>query len=475
MNHLRPSTSEKTSRPLPASPSGREDLFRLSMREWVSMADAEPCLSESSGWLELKVGEHCLTRHLDAWSRTVRDAVLVSAYPLALWLAANWWRLHYEPLPAHRAPSLDWRLSHELGAAGRGYVWPRVVIASAGEFVQVWAEAMVNPWQSVQYLTGLPHPASVPLTEFTSVVEGFIQGVIARLEAIGQSHSELAELWAILGAEREDNDLSRLRRMEAQLGYDPDECPSALLRSVGGFAEQIGGSTLDELLPLYGRESGRDSIDLDSLAKAQGLDVSPQAECIDVTDVGPPWKQGVVAAQRLRQQIGRSDDKPVSDTALAELLGLTKSEFDRIADQANPTRPAGILRPSRRAGVPAKSFTYLPRKRHPHARRFECARMLGDWLTEPEMRENGWGVVSDLYTARQKRQRAFAAELLCPIAALRRYTHDEVSETAIEEAGQHFRVSEQVVRMQLMNHGLLPSHEPSLPYRLQQEAKNPWS
>lgn len=447
--------------------------FQLAMREWMSTSVDEPFLGETTGWLVLKVGEHVLTRHVDVWSRTVRDAVLMSAYPLALWLAVNWWRLHYEPLPVNRVPSLEWRLSHELGAAARGYVWPRVVIASAGDSVQIWAEAMANPRQSVQYLTGLPGPVSVPLSEFTSVVEGFIQDVMARLQAVGQSHSELAELWAIIRAEREDDDLMRLRRMEAQLGYDPEECPSAILQSAKDFAEQVGGATLDELLPLFGRESGRESIDLESLAKAEGLDVSPQAECIDVPADGPPWKQGVVAAQRLRQQIGQFDDETVSDEALAELLGVRR--FDEIADMADPTRPAGILRPSHRAGARGRSFTYLPRKRHPYARRFECARMLGDWLTQPALRERGWGVTSDLYTARQKRQRAFAAELLCPIDALRRFSHDEVSETAIEEAGHHFRVSEQVVRMQLVNHGLLPSHEPSLPYRLQQEPKNPTS
>lgn len=445
--------------------------FQLAMREWMSTGVDEPFLGETTGWLVLKVGEHVLTRHVDVWSRTVRDAVLVSAYPLALWLAANWWRLHYEPLPANRAPSLEWRLSHELGAAARGYVWPRVVIASAGDFVQIWAEALANPRQSVQYLTGLPGPVSVPFSEFTSVVEDFIQAVIARLQAVGQTQSELAELWAIIRAEREEGDRSRLRRMEAQLGYDPEECPSALLQSAKSFAEQIGEATLDELLPLYGRESGRELIDLDSLAKAGGLKVSPQAEFIDVAGLGPPWRQGCAAAQQLRKRLRLH--QRVRDEELSNLLGL--SEFEKIKSVADPKRPVSVLRPRLDASWRGQDYIYLPRKRHPYALRFECARMLGDWLTQFDLRKKDWGVASDLYTARQKRQRAFAAELLCPIDALRRYTHDEVSESAIEEAGHHFRVSEQVVRMQLVNHGLLPGQEPSLPYRLWQEARNPSS
>jgi hypothetical protein len=67
------------------------------------------------------VGDINLTEHGDTFSRTIRQKVPVSGYPLALWLAANWWRLLYEPRPPERLrPTADWRLAHEWPAANAG-------------------------------------------------------------------------------------------------------------------------------------------------------------------------------------------------------------------------------------------------------------------------------------------------------------------------------------------------------------------
>jgi Zn-dependent peptidase ImmA (M78 family) len=53
-------------------------------------------------------------------------------------------------------------------------------------------------------------------------------------------------------------------------------------------------------------------------------------------------------------------------------------------------------------------------------------------------------------------QRAFAAEFLCPIEALRAFLDDDVSNEAIEDAGEHFSVSPLAVRSHLALNGILP-------------------
>src|SRR5207244_5776839 len=61
----------------------------------------------------------------------------------------------------------------------------------------------------------------------------------------------------------------------------------------------------------------------------------------------------------------------------------------------------------------------LFRKRNRPARRFEAARFIADYLSaEPRDR---WLPLTDAATARQKLQRAFAAEFLGPIGSLRHY------------------------------------------------------
>lgn len=67
--------------------------------DWLTSGDDTPNIRQTMGMFELKVGDISLTRNEDIWSQTVRDSVLASAYPLAVWIASSWWRLLYEPLP----------------------------------------------------------------------------------------------------------------------------------------------------------------------------------------------------------------------------------------------------------------------------------------------------------------------------------------------------------------------------------------
>jgi Zn-dependent peptidase ImmA (M78 family) len=61
--------------------------------------------------------------------------------------------------------------------------------------------------------------------------------------------------------------------------------------------------------------------------------------------------------------------------------------------------------------------------------------------------------VTDATTARQKRNRAFAAELLAPSSGLRdRVQTAEVGPDQVEELADEFGVSTEVVSLQLENH-----------------------
>src|SRR5207245_8077866 len=88
------------------------------------------------------------------------------------------------------------------------------------------------------------------------------------------------------------------------------------------------------------------------------------------------------------------------------------------------------------------------------ARRFEAARFIADELSAKG--SDRWLPITDAATARQKLQRAFAAEFLCPIDSLRSYLGDEFLPEAIEDAGEHFGISEMAVKSHLANHQLIP-------------------
>ena len=76
--------------------------------------------------------------------------------------------------------------------------------------------------------------------------------------------------------------------------------------------------------------------------------------------------------------------------------------------------------------------------------------MLADGLTAPA--SDGWLPTTSSHTARQKMQRAFAAELLCPNRELRSFVRGDSSDYRLEDAADYFGVAVETVRHQIANH-----------------------
>lgn len=435
-------------------------------QHWTSGAEQVPELGCTMAQFGLYVGQHCLTQNEDTWSKTVRDTVVVSTYPLAMWLASSWWRLNHEPLPPQGTqPVVDWRMAHELGAAGQGYVWPQLVMASDGEDITVWARPSLQArQQSVRYLQGLEAPLAVPLHGFQRAVEHFIQATISRLDALGHAGSDLSGLWQLVQEDRNVPLNAQYRRIEAAMGYDPDACPDAVMAHALQLNSWVGESTFSELAPVYGHGKVQARLaDIEAWVGGPGLIGKPTAQ----RHLGKsaahqlPWQRGVDAARGLRQQLAPAS-AGLSDSRLYDLLGLTSAQVDAWKP------PAGV---QATLAVPqsAGAFKYLPRKRHPQAKRFEFARMLGDHVLGAS---EDWMASTDFATARQKAQRAFAAELLCPIDGLLEFLSEDFSEPARDEAAEHFNVSSSTVYSLLANNGYLEraysgdASDQRLPYRM---------
>ena len=160
-----------------------------------------------------------------------------------------------------------------------------------------------------------------------------------------------------------------------------------------------------------------------------------------------PWRVGADAAVRLRVREKLSAD-PVPDDRLAGLCGVDERALDErgiggkmaFALHANGLGTRVVLRSKWRTG-----------------RRFEVARLLADRLlveTEESLRP-----ATGASTFRQKMQRAFAAELLCPFDNLLDFLGNDFSDDAREEAAERFDVSSYVVRAVLVNNDFLDRDE----------------
>lgn len=437
--------------------------------DWLTSGNDLPEIQQTMGMFRLKVGDISLTRHEDIWSQTIRDSVLISAYPLVAWMVSSWWRLLYEPLPpTGTRPSVSWKMAHELTAANQGFIWPRVILASDTELMQIWSTASkAGEQQSVRYINSLDRPFSLDLLEFEQIAKAFIESVLLRLEATGIFNTSLANLWQEVQEELADPYTSEYRRREAELGFDPDECPESLVTDALKLVKQIGDKILSEVAPAYHKDLLKTtplSTQINELIQASGLVGKPvvgvdQSACQAGSTV--PWQKANEVASRLRDSMGIKD-RPIPDDQLYDLLGLRKVEYE--AWDPPHQRRISIAVPSEQAG-----FKFHTRKRHPIAKRFEMARFLGDYLVYGN-HGDAWLASTDLRTSRQKYQRAFAAEFLCPVNSLCAYLDNDYSESALEDAAEYFKVSSQTIESILTNNGVISSAqsvsylESSLPY-----------
>jgi hypothetical protein len=423
--------------------------------KWLPPFQGTEEVRRTSAEIKILFGSENATYLDDGWSKSVEHGARVSAYPLALWLASSWWRIRWEPLPSsiRLAPDeipadADWRMSHELPAAGYGFIWPQLSFASDGETIRATCrrshELSAEP---IRYLSDFE--AVVPAREFEREMDNFMDLVLRRLDSVGET--ELHTIWREVVAERADPEQSAARRLEARLGYEPDEAPSPLLERLLALADEAGPGATDEIAPVCAGSHPTDTLnEVMSLAAQPGVQgrVSVPA-AYRGSDAGmAPWQRGRRLADSARESLGFGGRR-LTDEALAEVLQILPDDLKGSASGL-PHAPMGM---AVRTGK-NEELKLLFRKRNRPARRFEAARFIADDLCA----ESGdrWLPVTDTTTARQKLQRAFAAEFLCPIESLQAYLGDEFLPEKFEEAAEYFGISEVAVKSHLANHNLIP-------------------
>src|SRR3954447_18527241 len=199
--------------------------------EWEACEYGLPEDRMTTARLRIAFGDFVATRIEDTRSHAVHDRVNVSAYPLALWFADNWWRLRWEPQSLWGEAPTSWRMAHEMPAAGHGFIWPRIAFNSDGETIEVSCRpSRQNSPDPIRYLSDFK--ASIEGGDFESVVDDFIGHVLGRLRERDAGETDLSRLWSDVTAERLDPKEQVWRKLEAQLGFDPDEAPEQILEDL---------------------------------------------------------------------------------------------------------------------------------------------------------------------------------------------------------------------------------------------------
>lgn len=421
--------------------------------EWMPPFEESSAEGLTFAELKLRLGDFVITEVEDLLAQTLRDQIFVSAYPLALFMAENWWRLRWEPTTGR--VNAAWRLRHCLSAVGDGYSWPNLEFASDGETIHARMSASsASDVAQIRYVASMAEWISAD--EFERSVDQLLDAVTSRLDAVGHRDTDLSRLLNELRAEQSDPEMTRWRRLEALAGYDPDEAPDAFIKNLLGEMDSIGWASLQELAASSRDQAVRDLAILRDALNQRGtrfgiaeLDHLRRAAAVDVTEGGrPPWLRAVEAAQRSRQHLGLNGEV-VSSRRLAEIFGIPE-DFLETGEPSHAPFSASVN--SEEEG----QNQLVLNKRLDTSRRFALSRLLGDRLYSAD-EEDRLSAATEAGTARQKFQRAFAQELLCPFEALKDVLgSDSPSDDDLDNAAQHFQVSPLLIRTTLVNRNILP-------------------
>ena len=415
--------------------------------EWLPR-EADPSRDGlTSAALSIMLNGVCVTEVEERLANVARPAARLSAWRMAQWLAGNWWRLRWEPEPSR--PTLDWKMSHNLASAGGGYLWPSLTFGSDGEAILIRSQASPPSCQEpIRYLRD--YATLVAADDFERVVDNFVAAVIAKLPDQVEEADDLVDLWSEIAAEREDPDLYALRQLEARLGYDPDEAPAALIddllaarRAYGADAVlEMAAASHDQALDHLGtlvQGIGRSS----AVARVSDYDIIRDQYTRQAGPSAVAWQRGEVAAQ-IARSTWKLPPGPARTGALADLFGV---DIENCPVENLPTS-AG-LRDSDPEGI-----RIALNQRRLTGRRFALARLVADHIATPQ--EETLLPLTRARTSRQRFQRAFAQEFLCPFTELQDFLGAALpGDDDIDDAAAHFEVSPLTIRTTLVNRGVM--------------------
>ncbi|MGH3622014.1 MAG: hypothetical protein ACRDQ5_09520, partial [Sciscionella sp.] len=367
-------------------------------------------------WVE---GE-CATQVEDKENGSARRSIYVSLYPLAEWIAFNWWLLSYDyrstwTVEKSRVRDTLYRQRvwseirpHRVREAGDGFVWPDLAILPQdnGQTLLVWRsdQSAQEGWATRFISNGSKRVSS---REVLLVLSSIVEKVIHRLREQGIGKSSLMEEWERVSSPDEaERDFCVAA---ARLGLDPysDEAIS-LEDGIIRAASSLSGEVLTDFLGVARPSAINEEIDwvLSSadLARQPNVDaINPLPKLADteLNYTTSPWRIGWKEASSLRDKLDISPTDPVQMESW-------------IHTDSRPTLNAGMQALGFAEGssigrlVLAKSYMSK-------VRRFTEARALWHLAHSP----SGIFLVVATYGDRQKIERAFAAEFLAPAEGIR--------------------------------------------------------
>lgn len=423
--------------------------------EWLPTTEVTaPELAATWASLAIYVGDECITQVEDVRTGSARKRVFVSLYPLTEWIVYNWWFLSSHSRPT-LVPTAEWSFarrrypwepvrprwvpSHSLRGAGDGFHWPDLALVPDGDLMQVVWFSDARPAESdrIRYLS-----AGETWLQKAGVLEALghlVETIRTRLEQEGIKGTPMQVEWRELAAL--DDEEKAYFESAARLGIDAaspvaDESALAAMVQVAG---RIDAALLGDLFDAAGTWELTESTEWVKAASDQyhrRAGRQPQAApLLAAAPLAPdrPWKAGYLDASQFREQLGFA---PSEGFPIEKFIQAV--QVDRESHHIQ--------------GLTGRSKPLVVHARHTvSGRRFTSARALWHFSFGGQ----NLALITDAHTSKQRRIRAFAAELLAPAAGIRHALDKSpdvpVTQTDIQRLADLFEVGPRVIEHQIWN------------------------
>jgi hypothetical protein len=438
--------------------SARNTALRFHAEWERSEGVAAPELAATWARLEIWADSTCITQVEDAEVGSARRGIHCSLYPLAEWVAFNWWLLKAHARPAALGPTSmawstqrggtppSWLRSHNLRGAGDGFIWPDLAVLPSGELTRLaWrADRDVALSKPIKYL--VDGDTEVPSALVEHALSEFVESVVVRLGEQGVEASPLADEWQAVRETTGDEEQFCIAA--ARIGFDPYSVPTDVGRMLEEAGTELEEGLLADFLDAVDPASidtelawvQRTSSEIDELAAKPSAvveELRKQARAIDPPGPALPWSRGFRQARRVRKILALAPTEPFS---IDGLMTYGESVLDARGLQAI----GGISADGGETLLTSRPFGAA-------AKRFAGARALWHFThdTTPQR-----FLLTSAHGDRQRVARSFAAELLAPADGIRELLgegSEMSSEEDIEQVAAAFGVSSLVVSHQIAN------------------------
>ncbi|WP_424888819.1 hypothetical protein [Streptomyces sp. XH2] len=420
--------------------------------------------------LRIAVGAETVTLVREPGTGTYREHVTVSLYPMAEWIAFNWWSLVADARPGTQISQLRfaykygvgddrgawWVRSrrHVLRAACDGFRWPDMLFVPEGRETRiVWMPDMGPDVRPGDHFASRGN-SCVESAAFTATLAAFVDAVTDRLAGQGITDTPLQEEWAAVRSTGEEE--AAFCRIAARLGLDPyseaepyeadivkaaEQLPEPL---AGDFFNGVRPERIADQLQWVARARTLMGTAPDGAAPTRALAELREA-CADVSArffapgrLDNPWHLGYEVAHRVRAWAGLEDTQPFDPAPFMSYRTEQVPYLDRGLVALGTSR--GAEGP---ALVSSRRFTDRPR-------RFLQARALWHLICDTD----DTFLIAAAHTHRQHVARGFALEVLAPargIAALLSDPAHLVSAEDVELIADDYGCGNIVVEHQLDN------------------------